>query len=839
MKSRQVDPGPSDLALRVSKRSHLAEVMTSAFCAKCHPSMYAEHQQNTHGRAFTDHEPRLATGRFAHSDCINCHTPRPIFETGVGMNPLRRHHNLEDGNSCMTCHWRPDIDYGSFEGGAECKTAFHPDVGTVNACASCHRNHGTPYQWEKSKYAANGTQTCMTCHMKKIRRPVAIGEAPRLVRSHVFPGSRNEEQLRRAYTYETRIEDNEVVVKITNSGAGHNFPTELKQRSLESLVIIKDKAGNELYRSRMIFRDPYKRPYGLHLPVNTQIPAGEHREHRVPIRVPNGTAQTELHFKLYYPIEDHHPELTRQLELRQIPFDGVQPSTKPVETSPEPKVVMPEGTNIKNVSAAQLVDFSRPEIGKTEVDIPQGSTPADIRALIELFMFPVPQAQKDARQRLLEIGDSAIPALVEALGSWDNKTWKNASSVLFQMGDRVRPHLRKASNGKSLYARVFARTLLADLGRPVHTELVTKALLTGLSMDNPSDRISAADALGRLEIQAAATPLRALLTDTAPDVVRSTALALALLNNKAAIAPIRIALANADYVETRRDLAKALAMLGCVDGIPLLIEGLDHRDDLIREHFFEALFAVTGLHKGYDALAPRPQRLEAIARVSAYWTKQGSAELLRRPWPPSKKAHNRAWGLVQKLADKPDQPERDQQLLQDLVNMGEEAIPAMILGLKYPAGFFSKRFHLLDGLAALAQKRSAPFVAAALRDPVVVVASRACLALARIKDPDTLPAMRYYHSDLLSKQAKGSLPANAGHPDHLIAQSASTRLVLGDAAARYELINYLLSDNREARQTAHQALVDVFGDKFAYDPDGPVATRRTAARQWLNDRGSK
>ena len=112
------------------------DVMESAFCASCHPDIYAEHEQSTHGRAFTDEEVRLATARFAHQDCIVCHTPRPIFETGVGQNPKRRHYGLHEGNTCMTCHWKPDYDYGSFTGGAQCKTAFHPDVGTVEAGAT-------------------------------------------------------------------------------------------------------------------------------------------------------------------------------------------------------------------------------------------------------------------------------------------------------------------------------------------------------------------------------------------------------------------------------------------------------------------------------------------------------------------------------------------------------------------------------------------------------------------------------------------------------------------------------------------------------------------------------
>ena len=33
---------------------HEQSVMKSTYCADCHPAIYAEHESNTHGRAFTD-----------------------------------------------------------------------------------------------------------------------------------------------------------------------------------------------------------------------------------------------------------------------------------------------------------------------------------------------------------------------------------------------------------------------------------------------------------------------------------------------------------------------------------------------------------------------------------------------------------------------------------------------------------------------------------------------------------------------------------------------------------------------------------------------------------------
>src|SRR5437870_2095731 len=82
-------------------RAHLDRVMTSASCAGCHAAIYAEHQNSAHGRAFLDKETRIATRDFHREDCVRCHTPRPIFETGIGMTPMQRWTHLEDGNDCM------------------------------------------------------------------------------------------------------------------------------------------------------------------------------------------------------------------------------------------------------------------------------------------------------------------------------------------------------------------------------------------------------------------------------------------------------------------------------------------------------------------------------------------------------------------------------------------------------------------------------------------------------------------------------------------------------------------------------------------------------------------
>src|SRR5688572_7966526 len=266
--------------------------------------------------------------------------------------------------------------------------------------------------------------------MPTVVRSVAVGEPPRETRRHTFFASRSESQLRRAYDYRARIDENEVVVTIENSGAGHNFPTELKQRAVESVVVVRDLDGKEVAHSRQVHRDPYKRPYGLMLPVNTQIPSGEEREHRVPISIAAGTVETTLYYKLYYPIEDQHPTLSRRLETRVMPFSGITPSTKPIESAPELHANLPDALPVEAASPGNLVDFARPKIASVPVTIPDGTHEGDVEALVALFQFPVGEANRKAQDKLVELGAAAVPQLVAALGSWDGKTWTQAKNVL-------------------------------------------------------------------------------------------------------------------------------------------------------------------------------------------------------------------------------------------------------------------------------------------------------------------------------------------------------------------------------------------------------------------------
>ena len=299
---------------------------------------------------------------------------------------------------------------------------------------------------------------------------------------------------------------------------------------------------------------------------------------------------------------------------------------------------------------------------------------------------------------------------------------------------------------------------------------------------------------------------------------------------------IEAALRRAYYPETKRDLATSLARLGSTTGIPILLEGLDYEDDLIRESFFEHLFSVTGKHEGYEPLAPRYLRLAAISALQGWWAAEGGPDkLLPLDEERDPVAEHHARGLVAKLGGSdlgPSENDRDNSIQEELMGMGKHAVPALVAGLKYPAGFASKRAMICKTLGRLGDPRGAPALASALRDPVVTVAAWAAWALEAVGDPATLPAIERYEQRLRRLIGTNSVPAQAGSGDTLLAQVLRTRLSLGDDRARHGLVSLLVSDDSAARRTAFEALQRRYGEDRGYDPDADAQSRREAAARW-------
>ncbi len=746
--------------------------------------------QNTHGAAFVDEEARLATRGFRRENCVRCHTPRPVFETGFEMTPVERRHDLEEGNTCMSCHGKAGYDYRHFHGGAECKVAFDDRVGTARACATCHRIAGTPGQWA---HAANGKlagNRCVDCHMPLVERPVAVGTAPRLVRAHVFPASRSESQLRSAYGYDVRLEGDEVVATITNRGAGHNFSTGSVQRSIESLIVVRDAEGKAVVTDREVMRLPYAKPYGTMFPRSTQLPSGASREHRVPIPVAGGTVECELFFKRYYPVRDGHPTLSRRLEWRKIPFEGRSPSLHVVVPLPGHYPGLPEVTPAQAARPDGLAKYAYPAPGTARVALPSGDSPQDVARLVALLQYPLPGARAEARSYLLALGPRVVPPLVEGLGHWSDETRNECAALLRKIGTPAALPLLDALDADRLYPRYEARGILATLtlSPGLHARLLDH-LVADVARRHPLDRRSAADALGELGDPAAAPALRGLLADPDPDVVTAAAHALARLDDRASVLAMEAAFERAHFVETRRDLASALASLGSAAGVPMLLDTLDYRDDVIRRTCFDALFAATGLYESYDPGAPRADRREAMARLQSAWAQAGGSSRLRPVDREDPAAYERAWPMVEALGGGSDtKPGGDDTvLLHDLVAMGPSAVPALIEGLTFPVGWVNKRALVCEALAHIGDPRAAPYLIRVLRDPDLRAGTWACYALSSTADAAAIPALRRW-----SRRLRGLIddqrPAPA--PEDLmvrLARAAWTRSRLGDPTGAREL----------------------------------------------------
>ena len=272
--------------------------------------------------------------------------------------------------------------------------------------------------------------------------------------------------------------------------------------------------------------------------------------------------------------------------------------------------------------------------------------------------------------------------------------------------------------------------------------------------------------------------------------------------------------------------------------MPDLLPLLDYDDDLIRETAFEGFYKVTHEHRGYEPMAPRPDRLAALGRLQGWWTKKG-ADFAPKTWPqPEPDVDRDAFHLVKRLGGGTGlipAAENDQDAIARILADGTDALPALIRGLKFPPGFAAKRASVLAALQRLGDRRAAPFVHAALRDPVFGVAHWAASALEQVGDEHCLQGLRRFEARVRQAAKAGALPASIPSADPLLASAARSRLMLGDTDARVDLVSLLTSGDAGARRTAIDALAEKFGDRRGYDPDGDAAERLQAVGRWAED----
>ncbi|HET6201338.1 MAG TPA: multiheme c-type cytochrome [Planctomycetota bacterium] len=284
-----------------------AILASSAQCRSCHPAVYEEWQGSWHGKAFVDPEVRALSNDYRNEQCIDCHAPRPAFETGVGKPPLPRSSRRAEGVDCAACHHLPGggVAAVSKEAAGACGPRHEPLLPSPEFCGGCHDQHHTVKEWRATPFPAEGI-SCVTCHME----PVDRGGRPGA--DHRSPASHDPDRIRKAVTVAVRREGALLRIAVKNTGAGHHFPTDERSRAADLIARVLGPDGavrsvRRLDRYRNPYRDqvgasaglPYREESPLleTRPESTLLPYGVERSYEFPVPEGSGTIEILLTYK--------------------------------------------------------------------------------------------------------------------------------------------------------------------------------------------------------------------------------------------------------------------------------------------------------------------------------------------------------------------------------------------------------------------------------------------------------------------------------------------------------------------------------------------------------------
>jgi len=310
---RGVPPaGPAAPAPAIRKPEGAVRAESCRDCRSCHPAQWAEWSSSRHAAAWTNPPLKaFAELSLGLEDCVKCHAPAPVLVTGAGELPRERSRERETGVDCLTCHLAAHGiagPRGSPE--APCAPALREELRESGVCKGCHRT--IALDWEESPAAAKGLQ-CRDCHMPERKGTPLAPPSPG--RSHDPRGGHDPEMLRRAFSFEVRIEGGEAVATVTNLGAGHNFPGERHFRILQVEARVLDESGRTVDESRRVIKDvtPIRRARR-----DSDIRAGEKAELRFRPGIPRGSIVARLLYKLYPTVLDAEA-LALAEERREFP----------------------------------------------------------------------------------------------------------------------------------------------------------------------------------------------------------------------------------------------------------------------------------------------------------------------------------------------------------------------------------------------------------------------------------------------------------------------------------------------------------------------------------------
>lgn len=279
-------------------------------CQVCHRDEAIEWAKSEHAKAWTSETFALTTNNRSQKECLHCHAPDKILATGFGKEPKLREEMVELGVDCVSCHQDAnDAQHGRVGR----VTDAHPTIknekfATVEVCATCHAKFGTVNEWKQTKWA-NDPQSCVSCHMPKVTRKIAITSRKETeTYAHTFPGA-TPEMFKKGIKVETAVNGGNLIVKLTSVEVGHNFPT-----GIDHVIAIIDvrvvDGGQEVLKYLSLLADDRARGGS-----DTRLKPGEMREIAIPLQGKKGEAIVKVLHKSARDLPDDKAKVLFETKL--------------------------------------------------------------------------------------------------------------------------------------------------------------------------------------------------------------------------------------------------------------------------------------------------------------------------------------------------------------------------------------------------------------------------------------------------------------------------------------------------------------------------------------------
>lgn len=251
-------------------------------CGKCHTEIYEEWKTSIHAVAWQDPQFQAEWKKDNVYACINCHTPlqnqQEYIVTGLlngdlktpvqKLNPNFDQLLQAESITCATCHVREGNVIGTQSLlGVPHAMETNLELLSEQICLSCHNvaeelnptlvcTFETGDEWMGTAKKQEGN-TCITCHMPDVDRPLLLDGEIRPGHTHSFPGSGipkfanrpvpglqgleiTEGFLNRNYSAGDTLK---FELSIKNKYAGHNLPTGDPERFYLVNYVMESESG--------------------------------------------------------------------------------------------------------------------------------------------------------------------------------------------------------------------------------------------------------------------------------------------------------------------------------------------------------------------------------------------------------------------------------------------------------------------------------------------------------------------------------------------------------------------------------------------------------------------